>query len=473
MTIFSSFRRKDISLKELHLSASKLWDFYSNEFTKSKCPGLVIDPNTKIISWMIGCKKKYLEFKGDVIRTNTPKRVMKLLDRIRQMKRRVVYTENTTSDENPIIIDLPYIDFFEGTAEEFWDYVCELMGYISPWSRKVIANYIKMEGSWLLQGESGTGKTQFVNVMALNWHVDRIMAFNGKIDIVRVLDDVAAYRYSHPNTKVLVVFEEFDRTISMSPEITDKVLFDIVKPYVKSKMGGGCNGLSEVDEIITDTITKTKTGGVPKSYNSGKIDVDNYSSASALVVLATAYKTLVETTIKPTKSARIDIDAFMKFLEAVQQYSLSFLNNSKIVFTTNSVFRPSIQNATQQRSVDIALRIGRCNVLQYTYMTFEMLKIAIVNRYPNMTEDVVMKLIPEMMQAGFNKQYNLKEFFNWYGPETTDEAFEEMVNSLNEFKRITTLDGFRDNIISASPSVATPVVNIPTTNAGMLEGVIN
>ena len=439
-----------------NLDYKKLYNLFTNEFKTSNCNDLVIDEDDMYISWRVKGKKKHLKVYESYILTNTRKRVTTLLSRIYELKSPIAYTENTNSDASPITIELPSFELYKfDSVVDHYNIMCKRLNYISPWIPNVISQYIEMPGVWLLQGESGTGKTTFINLLAAKWGVNRIISFTGKYNIADKLSEVSKYRYNNPDKRILIVFEEFDRALqSETTKLTDKDINDKVIAYVKSRLGVAPPGYSFTDMFIEETtnaaLEKIKSNTSPVPF---RVDLANNNLSKSFIEMAAAFHYLQLHKSDSAEKSEFDINKFLNFIEAVHQFSLSMLK-SYVVFTTNSLLLPSVNNQDDMKKLTTSLRIGRCNILQYKYLNESTLKLTITNKYPDITPGVISKLVTELMKYEFNKQYKLILFFKMF-PTATDKDYNDIVEQMRELHMMTTLDEFNNDTTSKSRETTT------------------
>lgn len=395
-----------------------------------------------ISSWIANIKK------NETILTGSSKMYIKMVESISQHKREIKYLENTVDLKKAKLLSIPSMKCRKNPTS--YESIKKALNYLDPNSKRIMNILVGTEGSWFLQGYSGTGKSSLMKIFMVLNKADYVISYTRKYNIDEVIQSVEKFRLDHSKSSIFLVFEEIDRNLSLPKEMQEALINVELTPDVKT-FAKDLLRTYFVDGLprLFGKIDEIKTINLERKFDGEKRDCENWVStiSADLAVRYAALKTendKLKAQIKDkkdTEKTNVNIELLKIVAESIHQFSLSFFQNVKIFMSTNSLLGIAEQDLNTQKSIETTFRPGRCNVIQFPYLTKEKLSEILAEHYN--TKVIDEELLDVMMTCGFYKQYNLHIFLQMFTTYKESDV-KEMIKECNAFKKTTTIDGFAE-----------------------------
>ena len=417
-----------------NLNVKKLKPYILAQLKKRKYKITPITLNVKM--FRKGIRVFTISFKKHSIRTSEHRLIQKLILRAKDHTISIKYYENSFT--KPINLKIPSMKYW--LEPRSYDMIKKCLNYIDPFDSRVMDVYTRKDGSWLLQGRSGTGKSSLIKIFMVQKKTTHVICFTHTYDIKKCLKDVSEFRVKHLRSKIMVVFEEFDRNLTMDKDvITENITVDSVKGRAKDLL----KLYFKNDGDIIDNIRSDYTFDFNTEKKSMEAWVQDIIRNMALNTAKD--KTTIDklTKIISDVDRKISVVDLLKTCEAIHQFSLSMIGNTQVILSTN--MKLDIENNKPEfvEKLTTCFRPGRVNVLEFPYLTRDKLQEIIMETYQ--LKSVEETFIETLMNCGFNKQYNLSILFDVFPPRTTVRP-DDITSVCECFSRMTTVDQvFKDD----------------------------
>lgn len=360
-------------------------------------------------------------------------------------KRTIIYLENTTNLADGKKLKIPSMKYWKDPTS--YESIKKAMNYLEVHDNHIMKVMIEKEGSWLLQGRSGTGKSSLMKIFMTKLRCDYVVNYTRSYDIKKTLIDIEQFRLTHHESCIILMYEEIDRNL-VTPEVdtSDKAIKEDAKAIYSQYFDKQPN-----ESINSWKYSKDSSG------TSGRRSMEQWVEPVIIDLslrLAACLKdtALLKKSVVIKDNSDLNINKLLDAVEDIHQFSLSLLSNVKIFMSTNSVFNIENLSPSIREKIETCFRPGRVNVIQFPYLSKHKLKACLEDFYQQHIDE---SLIDSLMKNQFFKQFNLHIFLELY-PSYNSKLVNEMISTCEEFKHVTVIDQFvkGDNLIDKNLSSA-------------------